>query len=71
MHRKQHFVSLLDHLTFSLHFSFFAFPTGVNFINVLRADFTPSDPKSEKKQSSSQSFLHFWDLRAQKLFKEC
>jgi hypothetical protein len=70
MHRKQHFLSLLDHLTFSLHFSFFAFPTGVNFINVLRAAFTSAVPKSAKKQSSCQSFLHFQDLLAQKLLKE-
>ncbi len=43
---------------------------GVNFINVLQAGFTSADPKSSKRQLSCQSFLCFWDLRAQKLHVE-
>ncbi len=42
-------------------------PTGVNFINVLHAAFASAEPNSIKKTVKSSVFLHFWDLRAQKL----
>jgi len=34
-------------------------PPGVNFINILQAAFTLTDPKSAKRQSSCQSLLRF------------
>ncbi len=37
-------------------------PPGVNFINILWAFFTRTDPESAKRQSSCQSFWCFWDL---------
>jgi hypothetical protein len=43
---------------------------GVNFINVLRAAFTCAGPKSAKEDSQVVSFLHFRDLRVQKLLVE-
>jgi len=39
----------------------------VNFIIILRGAFMRADPESPKRHSSCQSFLRFWDLRAQKL----
>jgi len=45
---------------------------GLNFINVLRTAFTLVDPKSIKKTLMTKLyFLHFWDLRVQKLCIEC
>ena len=38
--------------------------SGVNFINILRAAFMLTDPKSAKRQSSQAAFLRFWDLQA-------
>ncbi len=46
-------------------------PIGVNFINVLRADFTLAYPKSAKKSDNLTVFFALWDLRAQKLLIEC
>jgi len=43
---------------------------GVNFINIQWAACAWADPKSAKRQSSCQSFVHFWDLHAQKLHVE-
>jgi len=40
---------------------------GVNFINVLRAPFTRTDPKRVIIYSNPQYLLCFWDLRVQKL----
>jgi len=37
----------------------------------LHATFMQEDPKSTKRQSSLSVFLHFWDLRAQKLRVKC
>jgi len=45
-------------------------PSGVNFINILRAAFTRVGPKSAKIHSSCQSFLCFWDKQKQKLLIE-
>ncbi len=42
----------------------------VNFINVLRAAFALTDPKSAKKTVKLSVFLRFWDLQAQKLLLE-
>ena len=36
---------------------------GLNFINVLRADFTRADPESAKKLLDLAVFLRFWDLQ--------
>jgi len=36
----------------------------VDFTNHLHANLTCADPKSSKRQSSHQWFLHSWDLRA-------
>jgi len=44
---------------------------GVNFINILRAAFAQTEPKSVKRQSSCQSFLRFQDLFVQKMLVEC
>jgi hypothetical protein len=38
-------------------------PTGVNFINILKAAFWSADPKSAKRQCGFTAFLRFWDLR--------
>ncbi len=43
------------------------FIPSVNFINILRAAFTLTEPKSVKKIVNSLVFLRFQDLRAQKL----
>jgi hypothetical protein len=51
--------SIITYITAVSHFR----DLGVNFINVLRADFTHIDLK---RQSSCQSFLHFRGLRAEK-----
>ena len=67
---KRYFIriSLLFHLnSSSLFFCTMYANTGVNFINILRAAFTPSDPKSPKKTVRSSCFLCFWDLHVQKL----
>jgi hypothetical protein len=46
--------------------------SGVNFINVLWANFTPANPESTKKTGKlSVFFLRFQDLRTQKLLSEC
>jgi len=38
--------------------------TGVDFINILRVAFTPTDLKSAKKTENFTVFLRFWDLCA-------
>jgi len=40
---------------------------GLNFINILRTAFMRLEPKSIRKTVKLSVFLHFWDLRAQKL----
>ncbi len=42
----------------------------VNFINVLWAAITCTDPKSVKRQPSCQTLLRFWDLQVQKQLVE-
>ncbi len=36
---------------------------GVDFINILRAALTRTDPKKAKKLTTWLSFLHIWNLR--------
>jgi len=43
----------------------------VNFINILQAAFTRADSKNAKKTDNLTVFLHFWDLRVQKLLIDC
>ncbi len=35
---------------------------GLNFTNILQAAFLSTDPKSAKRLTAWQYFLHFWDL---------
>jgi hypothetical protein len=42
---------------------FIVLTPGVYFTSILFEAFTAIDPKSAKTLSSSQSFLHFWDLQ--------
>jgi len=61
---------LLATTTISINFDMRLSP-GVNFSNILRADFKHADPKSAKKDSHVVSlFLRFRDLHAQKLLLE-
>ncbi len=55
-------------LSLEIHFLFFdnsdlCEQPGVNFINVTRAAFAHTDPKSVKKTDNMTVFLHFQDLR--------
>jgi len=44
--------------------------SGVNFINVIQADFAQVEPESAKKNDGLTVFLSFWDLRAKNLLAE-
>ena len=41
---------------------YFQIKPGVNFINVLCADFTFTDPKKHTKKTDNLNFLRVWDL---------
>ncbi len=49
-------------LSISISRSFLIHPSGVNFINVLRAAFTPANPECAKKTNNLTIFLRFSDL---------